>query len=172
MKHIDFEERIKQILGDSAESAKDNSIINTDRGFLVFDKYRIIDSAGIVQVLCRENFISDFTSKKTALSWCILDKFNQVIKAQEILELDSKRQQLQADLSVKQKLYKHYSDPVIRDSVAAKISQKEQLLFFINSRFESKLESPLTLKIKNEKRDKNLNKNLCINMHKYKTRYY
>ena len=134
MKNIDFEERIKRILGDTAASAKDNSIINTDRGFLVFDKYRIIDSAGTVQVLCRENFISDF--KKTALSWCILDKFNQVIKAQEILELDSRRQQIQADLSVKQKLYKHYSDPVIRDSVAAKISQKEQLLFFINSRLE------------------------------------
>jgi|688.fasta_scaffold369783_2 hypothetical protein len=136
MKNIDFEERIKRILGDTAASAKDNSIINTDRGFLVFDKYRIIDSDGIVQVLCRENLISNFTSKKTALSWCILDKFNQVIKAQEILELDSKRQQIQADLSVKQKLYKHYSDPVIRDSVAAKISQKEQLLFFINSRLE------------------------------------
>ena len=136
MKNIDFEERMKRILGDSAESAKDNSIINTDGGFLVFDRYRIIDSAGMVQVLHRDNFVSNFTSKKTALSWCILDKFNQIIKAQEILELDYKRQQIQADLSVKQKLYKHYSDPVIRDSVAAKISHKEQLLFFINSRLE------------------------------------
>ena len=136
MKNIDFEERMKRILGDSAESAIDNSIINTDGGFLVFDRYRIIDSAGMVQVLHRDNFVSNFTSKKTALSWCILDKFNQIIKAQEILELDYKRQQIQADLSVKQKLYKHYSDPVIRDSVAAKISHKEQLLFFINSRLE------------------------------------
>ena len=136
MNNIDFEERIKRILGNSFEYAKDNSIFDTDRGFLVFDKYRIVDEEGVVKVWCKENFVSDFTSKKIALTWCIFDKFNQIIKAQEIIALDSKRQLIQTDLSIKQKLYKRYTDPDIRDSVAAKISHRQQMLFSINSRLE------------------------------------
>ena len=43
---------------------------------------------------------------------------------------------VQDDLSLVQQLFHRYRDPVVRDSVAAKLSHKRQTLLDINSRLE------------------------------------
>jgi len=136
MKPKDFDKRIQAILGDTLEYARNNSIVSTDDGFVVFDRYMITNQDGVIQVTNQYRQVSNFTSQKTALTWCIFDKFNQVKNAQDTMVLDQRRRMVQDDLSLVQQLFHRYRDPVVRDSVAAKLSQKRQTLLDINSRLE------------------------------------
>lgn len=136
MKPKEFDKRIQAILGDTFEYARNNSIVSTGTGFLVFDRYTVTNQDGVIQVMHRNQLVSNFTTQKTALTWCIFDKLNQVKNADETLELDQRRRRVQDDLSLVQQLFHRYRDPVVRDSVAAKISHKQQTLFDINARLE------------------------------------
>ena len=68
-----------------------NIIWKNDNGvYEVFGKYKIIPGKQTHQVLCWDNEVGIFNSTRTALSWCIADKFKAFNVARELLETDNK----------------------------------------------------------------------------------
>ena len=68
-----------------------NTIFQNENGsYSVFGKYRIEPARPGYRVYCYATEVGTFNTTKTALSWCIADKFQAYNTARDILELDIK----------------------------------------------------------------------------------
>jgi hypothetical protein len=67
-------------------------------GYVAFGRYHLRpDSAGFA-VYHSDDLVSTFSSKRTAMSWCVADHLQQYKLAQNIRILDNKKQALTADI--------------------------------------------------------------------------
>ena len=79
-----------------------NTIFQNENGsYSVFGKYRIEPLRPGYRVYCHATEVGTFNSTKSALSWCIADKYQAYNTARDILELDIKLGALTADISAR-----------------------------------------------------------------------
>lgn len=128
--------RLEQVLSADFESAKQNLIFSTDNGYQVFDRYTILKKQNTVTVTEYAGNPAIFTSVRTALSWCIADKYNQIKLANEIKRLDEKRWRLRNDVSFSQKLTSIFKDPETRETALLKLETKQALLHNVETGLE------------------------------------
>jgi hypothetical protein len=97
---------------------------NIDGVYSVFGKYRIepINRRYCVYVHATE--VGTFNTTRTALSWCIADKFHKYSLAREILETDVKLGHLHNDISTRASLADRSTKPEFRESIGAKLETK------------------------------------------------
>lgn len=74
----------------------------------------------------------EFSSTRSALSWCIADKYNQLGLRDKILVLESKKIMLTADLFVRSTLAAGFKNYTIRSAADTKISAKRDRLSQLN----------------------------------------
>jgi hypothetical protein len=102
-----------------------NTIFELQKGvYEVFGKYRIIFEKQGYRVFCHATDIGVFNSTRTALSWCIADKYAKLNLARELLETDQKLGYLNNDIVVRTTIAdrsKHWS---FGDSVGTKLETK------------------------------------------------
>jgi hypothetical protein len=102
-----------------------NLIWQNDSGeYEVFGKYRIVPNRPGYCVFCSASKIGIFNSTKSALSWCIADKFNAYNTARELLTLDNKLGALTADIAVRTAIGERSKNWEFRDSIGTKLESK------------------------------------------------
>ena len=80
-----------------------NMIIDDDvGGYIAFGKYQISPNQDRFQVSTWDRLIHAFASKRSAISWCVADRVNNINLANQILALDRKQQLLSADIQCRQ----------------------------------------------------------------------
>ena len=117
-------------------------IVEDDEGGLIaFGRYRLINENGQQAVYCYDDFVDHFTDKKTAISWCVADRLNQVKLAQNIRILDNKRRLLSADIHSRSSRAQRSRNVEFREIVRTKIAPKIQSLSALNQELEKCLNS-------------------------------
>jgi len=126
----------QEILGADVELAQFNLIHPQGLGYRVFDRYEMQPGSQSVVIKDGPDRCLEFTSTRSALSWCIADKYRQNVTAQDIVNLDQRRRQLQDDISLSRQLRERTRDHAQREVLDAKISYKRQMLTDADSRLD------------------------------------
>jgi hypothetical protein len=115
----------------------DNIIVDdVSNGLLAFGKYYLQPNSTGCTVTQADDTCISFSNKKTAISWCVADKFKQYTLANSIKTLDQKRQLLSADVNYHQHQLNRTRNTEFADTVAAKLSIKASKLAAINTELE------------------------------------
>lgn len=128
--------KIHQVLSSDYESAKHNMIFPIEGGYEVFHIYNVQCNDGKVLVNKYKNLVGNFTSTRTALSWCIADKYNHMRLADEIASLDQAVSRLQADIDTSKTLVKKIKNAEIKEIAQLKLQSKIDLIKEIEYRMD------------------------------------
>lgn len=112
-----FRAEFKQILP--------NTIFQNENGsYSVFGKYQIESALPGYRVYAHATEVGIFNSTKSALSWCIADKFQAYNTARDILELDIKLGVLSRDIASRSSIAERSDKWEFRDNVGTKLETK------------------------------------------------
>jgi len=95
-----------------------------DGTYKVFDRYQIIKENPGYRVFCGATDVGLFSSTKTALSWCIADKYKAFNLARDILQLDVKLSSLTSDITARANLADRSKNHVFRETIETKLETK------------------------------------------------
>lgn len=92
--------------------------------YIVFGRYQIVKEHNRYRVLCSLTDVGLFTSAKTALSWCIADKFAFYNKARDIQDLDSNLYYLTTDINTRALIGDRNKNTEQKDIILTKLESK------------------------------------------------
>lgn len=128
MKTID--DRLEKLLHAVAPELSNYLIYGDGSEYVLYDQYSIIENSGCYTVKrISDGRIHQFSRLKTAASWAILDKYNKIIEAKRILELDNLISAIDAELLVNKKLQKRgplESREISRDKYLVNIDKQKR----------------------------------------------
>lgn len=126
-----------------------STIVPTDAGgYVAFGKYQLTPHPHGYTVYEFDNEVGLFSNKRSALSWCVADKFNQLNLAQNIKILDTKKQILAADIHCRKTSADRCKDQAFYEIVNTKIQPKLDHFNSVNSELEKCLISAKYLQIR------------------------
>ena len=106
-------------------------------GYIAFGRYYLRPYNSEFAVYYRSNDLAGiFSSKKTAMSWCIADHLQKYALAQSIQVLDNKKQKLTADIHCRQGQADRSNRPDFREIVRTKLVSKIENLTMLNQELE------------------------------------
>jgi hypothetical protein len=130
------EQKLEAILESEFDLIKHNLIYKDNDRYVAFNRYTIVPGPYSVSVSRHHNPIAEFTSLKTALSWCIADKYQQETLAQSILRLDGQCGRLAVDVALTQRSVPRIKNPEQRETVKLKLDHKKAILNLAQNRLE------------------------------------
>jgi hypothetical protein len=102
-----------------------NTIFEIDKGvYQVFGKYQLIAKNNECQVFCHATDVGIFGNKRSALSWCIADKYKDYNLARKLLETDQKLRYLNNDINTRASLADSSRNLQFREEVGTKLETK------------------------------------------------
>ena len=117
----EFQREFRREFGDTIT----NTIWQNDEGdYEVFDKYRITRDRHQYQVMCHSTEVGAFSTSRSALSWCIADKFRDYNLAQKLLNLDNALSNVTRDIFARAQIADRSKNPEFRETVAIKLETK------------------------------------------------
>lgn len=118
-------------------------IVQDDHGgFVVFGKYYLCPEKDVFAVYnCSGDLISNFSSKRSAISWCVADNKNLLNLAQTIKNLDKKWRTLTSDIQSRKLLAASSRDKNWAETVLIKLQPKIQQQVALNQELEKCLNS-------------------------------
>ena len=119
-----------------------------DNGYIVFGEYYLTPGTQGFNVYTMSDLAGKFTSKKTALSYCVADHLKQYNLARTIKVLDNKKQQLLADIYCRQGQARRSTSAEFKETVNTKLETKMFRLESINQELEKCLNSAKYLQIR------------------------
>ena len=118
-------------------------------GYVAFGQYHLCPAASLFRVYNSAKYLmGEFSNKRIAISWCVADKNKNMRLAQDIKHLDSKRQQISADLTVTQKLVARTKDHEFAEIMITKMEPKAQLYAVLDNELEKCLNSAKYLQLR------------------------
>jgi hypothetical protein len=117
-------------------------------GYIVFGKYHLVPNNHQWQVKEQDQIVHNFYNKRTALAWCIFDKFKRYQRASIIKVLDQKKQHLLADIGCRKTLGNKSQNYSFYEIVNMKIGPKEANLESITQELEKCISSAKYLQIR------------------------
>jgi len=106
------------------KSIAPNLIWQNEDGYEVFGHYKIQPKSCGYQVFCGITEVGTFSSTRTALSWCIADKFQGYNTAREILRTDNKLTALKNDIHTRAAIGDRSRDPALQEIILTKLESK------------------------------------------------
>jgi hypothetical protein len=97
---------------------------NEDKEYEVFGHYTVIVENPRCSVFINNDLQGVFNSTRTAISWCIADKYKKYNLAREILSVDNMLANITNDIFVRAGVANKTRDPVIRESIELKLEPK------------------------------------------------
>lgn len=97
---------------------------NDDGDYELFDHYKIIVEKVGYRVYSAATDVGIFMSTKSAVSYCIADKYKHYNLAREIYNLDSKLSALTSDILTRATLADRSKNPVFRETIESKLETK------------------------------------------------
>ena len=117
----EFKREFRREFGDTIA----NTIWQNDGGnYEVFDKYTIQRSRNQYLVTCYSTDVGAFSTSRSALSWCIADKFRNYKLAQTLLNLDNALSNVASDIAARAQIAERSKNPEFRETVAIKLETK------------------------------------------------
>lgn len=119
-----------------------NLIWRNDHGdYELFGRYRIVANRPGYTVYCAANPVGEFSSTRTAVSWCVADKYQNYNLARDILRTDDRLTAISNDLFVRMGVASRSKRPEFRESIDTKLETKiirkkeleQQLAKYVNS---------------------------------------
>jgi hypothetical protein len=102
-----------------------NTIWKNDDGvYSVFGHYQIVPEKVGYRVFCAATDVGLFGATRTALSWCIADKYKAYNLARELLTIDNKLQSLTQDIATRANLADRSKKFEFRDTIGMKLETK------------------------------------------------
>jgi len=102
-----------------------NFIWCNDAGeYELFGKYRIVPTRPGYTVYCLANAVGDFSSTKTAVSWCVADKYRNYNLARDILRTDNRLSAVSNDVFVRMGVANKSKRAEFRESIDTKLETK------------------------------------------------
>jgi hypothetical protein len=102
-----------------------NFIWRNDAGeYELFGKYRIVPMRPGYTVYCLANAVGEFSSTKTAVSWCVADKYCNYNLAREIYNTDSRLTAVSNDVFVRAGVANRSKQADFRESIDIKLESK------------------------------------------------
>ena len=126
------DQELKNLFNQEFQDILPNTIWQNDNGvYEVFSKYRIEPVKNGYRVWCFDSAIGTFKTTRTALSWCIADKYNAFNLARDLLSVDNKLTSLTNDINSRASIGDRSSNPLFRENIGTKLEtkiiQKKQL---------------------------------------------
>lgn len=97
---------------------------NDNDEYEAFGKYRIVPMNPGYNVYINDDFKAFFNSTRTAISWCVADKYQQYNLARDLLSYDSKLGNIKNDIFVRAAIANKTRDPVLRENIEIKLELK------------------------------------------------
>ena len=97
---------------------------NSDGDYTVFGKYSIVKENTGYRVHCSLTDVGVFYSTKSALSWCIADKFKQYNVARDLMQLDSNLHHVTVDISARAAIGDCTKNTEQREIILTKLENK------------------------------------------------
>lgn len=118
-------------------------------GFLVFGRYQLVPAGSAYAV----NYLSGdragvFSSKRTAISWCVADNFNKLNLARQILTLDNEKQSRWADLNQSRALAERSRHEIHAELILTKMQTKQERYDSVAQELEKCVDRAKYLQIK------------------------
>jgi hypothetical protein len=124
----ELQQRLEQLAQEGLDLVKHNMIWHENGRYHVFGQYEITVTANSCRLISQRHDPQQFSSVKSALAWCIAHKYQRHDVAQEIAELDQRRQRDAADLAVRTHLARRHRDADRRETALLKVEQRRQQL--------------------------------------------
>jgi hypothetical protein len=97
---------------------------NINGVYQVFGHYQIFPETDGFRVFCHATEVGVFATTRTALSWCIADKYRAYNTARELLTLDNKLTNLKNDIAVRAAVGDRSRDANLRETILVKLENK------------------------------------------------
>lgn len=117
-------------------------------GYVAFGRYHLRSESAGFAVYNNDDLVSTFSSKRTAMSWCVADHLQQYRLAQNIRILDIKKQTLTADINCRRGQAECSKRPEFREIVRTKLAPKIENLTLLNQELEKCLNSAKYLQLR------------------------
>lgn len=126
-----------------------HTIIDDQSGaYVAFGRYYLEPTAHGCSVSTWDRHIHTFANKRTAISWCVADKYHQYNLANNLQMLDSKKQQMTADIHCRQARAHRGSSEDFYEIVITKIQPKQELLNSVIAELEKCINSAKYLQLR------------------------
>lgn len=117
-------------------------------GYVAFGRYHLRPESAGFSVYHSDDLVSTFSSKRTAMSWCVADNAKQYSLARNIQILDNKQQSLAADIHCRRSQAQRSTKSQFAETVMTKLSIKIQRYNNIQSELEKCVNSAKYLQLK------------------------
>ena len=125
-----------------------NSIVDTASGVLAFGQYHIVAENNKYTVYKFDDVAGSFSSKKSAISWCVAEKYRQYKLSRDIQTLDAKKYQVELDIRARQQIASRSEKQDFYDIVEAKLAPKILYYNSVKSELEKCINSAKYLQIR------------------------
>jgi len=136
MKRQDYLQRLQQVLEPELMHMLSNAILPDGPGYLAFGRYHLSRENSAWTVAQTGRDARGFSSARSALAWCIADKFQQHHIKQQITNLDSEKIMLTADIDVRAGLQQRMRSQDLRSAVDAKLHGRRDRLRQVETRLD------------------------------------
>jgi hypothetical protein len=125
-----IQEKLKNMIYKIDKDLSGKLIYECDDQYILFDLYRIKPESESFIVTKEYSDISiEFGNLRNAAAWCILDKYNKIIPARRIVELDKLLTSKIVDKTIHSRLQKKNSNyEIYRDKMLFDILRQKQIL--------------------------------------------
>lgn len=116
-------------------SLRDNLIVAVDGGYQAFGKYQIRRQGNVYTVQDQSIDRGTFGSTRSALSWCIADKYHQLDLALRIRQLDERSTWARECIETRENLAKR-STPEFQTNISVKLQHRQAVKYQIDLELE------------------------------------
>jgi hypothetical protein len=102
-----------------------NLVLADGNRYFLFGRYELEKTDHSVQIFCRDQLTGVFSSTKTAVAWCVADKFNQLATAHRIQQLDQEYTRYTNDINIKLLQMSRSKSHEFKDTVSVKLAKQQ-----------------------------------------------
>jgi hypothetical protein len=131
-----FFDDLRRIVGADLFGLEKNIIFPDGTGHSVFGTYFIQKEQNTFVVYKQQQVKDSFSSTKTALSWCIADKYNQHALRDKIASLDLLQTRVANDVQTRSDSARRQATPELREIATVKVNSRKDKLQHINNELD------------------------------------
>ena len=118
-----------------------NSVFATEKQISAFGKYQIKQIKNGCVVYKHKHQVANLRSFRSALSWCIADKYNITTLKKDISDIDSELSRRETDVLFYQHVIKNSNNYELKNTVFDRISQCQSQIIWLRKRLNKCINS-------------------------------
>lgn len=128
-----LQDKLKKIILSELPALAKDIILEDNNKYIVFTDYVLEQKSGYFTVSYNNEFVGKFSSSRTALSWCVAERVKRINLSRRILELDTRKIQLDTDIDISKNTIQKSKSPEFKEIIRLKLSTKIERRDTVNS---------------------------------------